>query len=169
MEAKAAKNSAHNRHPILTALIPVVEALGKTFGRYTEVVLHDISDPEHSIIAIANGEVTGRKVRGPMTEVGLRMIKESQGAQDILNYSNYTRDGRCQHADGYQRARPCGGRNGAGRCVKPFLFPDACPGFFVSRPAIYWQEFRRRRQIIYPSMPHKHLSMILANSGRPYR
>ncbi|MDK2785289.1 MAG: hypothetical protein PWQ41_741 [Bacillota bacterium] len=94
MEAKAAKSTAGERHPLLTALIPVVEALGKTFGRYTEVVLHDISDPEHSIIAIANGEVSGRTVGGPMTEVGLRMIRDSQSAQDILNYSNYTRDGR---------------------------------------------------------------------------
>jgi predicted transcriptional regulator YheO len=94
METAAAKARARGRHPLLTALIPVVEGLGKTFGRYTEVVLHDISDPEHSIIAIANGEVSGRTLGGPMTEVGLKMIRASQGAQDILNYGNYTRDGR---------------------------------------------------------------------------
>ncbi|HHY92307.1 MAG TPA: hypothetical protein GX511_03100 [Firmicutes bacterium] len=91
---QAVKTTTCARHPLLKALIPVVEGLGKTFGRYTEVVLHDISDPEHSIIAIANGEVSGRSLGGPMTEVGLRMIRASQGAQDLLNYSNYTRDGR---------------------------------------------------------------------------
>ena len=45
----------------LRQFIPMVDALGETFGKHCEVVLHDLSTPETSIIAIANGHVTGRQ------------------------------------------------------------------------------------------------------------
>jgi predicted transcriptional regulator YheO len=38
------------------------DALGQTFGKNCEIVVHDFSSPESSIIAITNGSLTGRKV-----------------------------------------------------------------------------------------------------------
>jgi len=49
---------------LLTALAPVVEAVGATAGPHYEVVLHDLRTPERSIYAIANGAVTGRRAGG---------------------------------------------------------------------------------------------------------
>ncbi|SEH31853.1 helix-turn-helix transcriptional regulator [Selenomonas sp. KH1T6] len=49
-------------NPILKAYIPVADMLAATFGEECEVVLHDLSDPEHSVVYVANGTVTGREV-----------------------------------------------------------------------------------------------------------
>jgi len=81
-------------HPLLASLVPVVEGLGKTFGENCEVVLHDINNPESSVVAVANGHVTGRTVGSPMTEVGLAAIRKSNFRNDIINYGNKTTDGR---------------------------------------------------------------------------
>jgi predicted transcriptional regulator YheO len=45
----------------------MVDALAGTFGRNCEVVLHDFSKSDQSIVKIANGHVTGRDVGGPPT------------------------------------------------------------------------------------------------------
>ncbi len=49
-------------HPKLKAYIPMADMLAATFGDECEVVLHDIADPEHSVVYVANGNVTGREV-----------------------------------------------------------------------------------------------------------
>lgn len=78
----------------LTALQPVVEALGKTFGPSCEVVLHDLSNPESSVVCISNGHVTRRKVGSPATDVALRMLKNPPPGDALVNYETRTEDGR---------------------------------------------------------------------------
>lgn len=81
----------------LRQFIPMVDALGETFGKHCEVVLHDLSTPETSIIAIANGHVTGRQVGGPITDLGLRLFKEKMKDADgnaLVGYRTRTKDGR---------------------------------------------------------------------------
>ena len=39
-------------HPILASYIPVLKGLAEALGPDYEIVLHDTSDPEHSVIAI---------------------------------------------------------------------------------------------------------------------
>lgn len=56
--------------------IPLIDVLAGTFGKNCEVVLHDLSKPEKSIIKIANGHVTGRKVESPITDLGLSLLKK---------------------------------------------------------------------------------------------
>ncbi|MDD4833366.1 MAG: PAS domain-containing protein [Lutispora sp.] len=81
-------------HPILQALIPIVEGLAQTFGKNCEVVLHDINIPQNSIVAIANGHVSGRTIGGPMSEYGLATLKKAQFDKDKINYMKKTSDGR---------------------------------------------------------------------------
>ncbi len=74
--------------------------LGVTFGSHCEVVLHDLRRPEHSIVAIANGHVTGRKlgdpaIGGPEPDIALQRSQSDDGHTNILaNYETHTRDGR---------------------------------------------------------------------------
>ena len=86
------------KHPIIKSLIPVVKTISATFGKNCEVVLHDFSGPQHSIIFIANGHVTGRKVGDPITDFALASWREGgfgDGSQDkLLNYKTRTKDGR---------------------------------------------------------------------------
>jgi len=82
-------------HPILQSLRPLVKALAKTLGESCEVVLHDFSDTEHSIIMIVNNYVTGRQVGDPLTDLGLRILR-SGGCKDdtLVNYESTTKSGR---------------------------------------------------------------------------
>lgn len=81
-------------HPILKSMIPLVEGIASTFGKNCEVVLHDIRNPQSSIIAIANGHITGRTVGSPMTEYGLADLRRGQFDKPRVNYSKKTKDGK---------------------------------------------------------------------------
>jgi predicted transcriptional regulator YheO len=82
-------------NPYLKSLFPIVDCIADLFGPNCEVVLHDISDPEHSIVKIKNGQVTGRKVGAPLTDVALEMIKEAEKDLKVLgNYNPRTKNGR---------------------------------------------------------------------------
>lgn len=47
--------------------LPMVDFLEQILGKNSEIVLHDFSDPDHAIVDIRNGIVSGRKVGGPAT------------------------------------------------------------------------------------------------------
>ena len=49
---------------MISALQPVVRMLGSMLSTNVEVALHDLTNPAHSIIGIANGHVTGRSIGG---------------------------------------------------------------------------------------------------------
>ena len=74
----------------------IVEFLGKTLGPDYEIVLHDTEDHLNSIVAIANGHVSGREVGGPLTNFGLEVISDD-GYRDLdykLNYNGVSKDKR---------------------------------------------------------------------------
>lgn len=48
-------------YPILKTYIPLATMLTQTFGKSCEVVIHDLTQPESSVVYVANGTVTGRK------------------------------------------------------------------------------------------------------------
>lgn len=75
-------------NPLLHQYIPIMKAIAKMFGDDCEVVLHDASDLEHSIVAICNGHVTGRKVGEPLNEVG-RYLLTSDFFTDVEYVTNY--------------------------------------------------------------------------------
>ena len=66
----------------------LTEFLGAVLGPDYEVVLHDLSDADKSIIAIANGHVSGRTIGAPLTSVAL---------QSIINHSYETQDYRLNY------------------------------------------------------------------------
>lgn len=79
-------------HPLLCMLLPVLPALAKALGPDAEVVLHDLTEPNNGIIGI-EGNITGRKVGSPTTDLVLKMIKQGN-ANHMLNYRARTSDGR---------------------------------------------------------------------------
>jgi len=74
-------------------LVPVVHGLAELLGPDCEVVLHDVAQLPHSIVAIANGGVTGRKVGDPPTDRMLRTLRNPDGTQDVRLYLT-SRDGK---------------------------------------------------------------------------
>lgn len=81
-------------HPLLKNFIPFIDGLANTFGKNCEVVLHDISKPQQSIIAIANGSITNRTVGSPMTEMGLKAIRNKEYEEGLIKYKTITNNGR---------------------------------------------------------------------------
>ena len=71
----------------------IAEALGKMFAPCCEVVLHDLTRPEHSIVAIECA-LSGRKVGEAATEMGLARIKNPGFPDVVQNYPNTFPDGR---------------------------------------------------------------------------
>lgn len=70
-------------------------ALAKQFGDNCEVVVHDLTKAENTIVAIENGHVSHRKVGdGPSHIVLEAMKKDSSELQDHLGYLARTHDGR---------------------------------------------------------------------------
>ncbi len=80
-----------NDELILHAIEPIVEGIARLFGRNCEVVLHSLVDLQHSIIKIENGFITGRKVGSPLTDLGLKILKDINSLENDITGSYYTK------------------------------------------------------------------------------
>jgi predicted transcriptional regulator YheO len=78
---------------LLAQIKQVAEGLAQTFAPFTEIVVHDLLDPEHAVLAIHNN-LSGREVGHPATELGLARIMDPAYEQIIANYPNRFSDGR---------------------------------------------------------------------------
>jgi predicted transcriptional regulator YheO len=65
-------------NPLLEPYKMLVPFLAEVLGNSCEILLHDISQPKHSVIAIANGFQTGRKVGSPFTDLAMKIMREKQ-------------------------------------------------------------------------------------------
>lgn len=65
----------------------LVPFLGEALGKDCEVVLHDFREPGHSVIAIANGNISGRHVGAPATDFILKLLQmdKKQHQQSVTN------------------------------------------------------------------------------------
>lgn len=66
---------------LLDSYVPLADMLVKTFGPECEVVLHDLTVPEKSVIYVANGTVTGREV-GQSFEQLIKQVILSKNFRD---------------------------------------------------------------------------------------
>jgi len=84
----------------LTILRPVMHGIAEAVGSHCEVVLHDLSsgDLRHSIVAIENGQVTGRTVGGPSTNLGIDLLNDQSSDHNDFGYRGRTADGRELHS-----------------------------------------------------------------------
>ena len=81
----------------------LAHALALQFGSGCEVVVHDLetTDPSHSIVAIENGHVTGRKLGDGPSHVVLEALHAgTERLEDRLAYLTKTADGKILKSDG---------------------------------------------------------------------
>ncbi|WP_457809249.1 helix-turn-helix transcriptional regulator [Kushneria sp. EE4] len=78
---------------LLEQLKQTAEGIARTFAPFCEVVVHDLLDPSHAVLAIHNN-LSGREVGSPATELGLARIQSADVEQIIANYANSFSDGR---------------------------------------------------------------------------
>ena len=73
----------------------LVDCIADLLGPRGEVVLHDISHPDRSIVLIRNGHVTGRSVGAPLTDLGFLMLRDAKKGKDTLGvYYSETETGK---------------------------------------------------------------------------
>jgi len=72
--------------------INVAEILGEMFGPILEVIVHDLRKPEHSIIAIVNGHITGRNVGDGTSDLGVLRLR-GEVPDKIVGYENQSPSG----------------------------------------------------------------------------
>ena len=78
--------------------LQLAKGIAQQFGPNCEVVVHDLAsnDPEHSIVAIENGHVSGRRVGDGPSHVVLEALRDggSVPPQDRLAYLTKSEDGK---------------------------------------------------------------------------
>jgi predicted transcriptional regulator YheO len=74
----------------------LVDFLGQVLGPDYEVVLHDLSSMSNSIVAIANGHVSGREVGAPLTSLALTMMSDKRylNKDFHVNYNGMTKENK---------------------------------------------------------------------------
>jgi predicted transcriptional regulator YheO len=82
-------------NPILLNFIPVVKGIAKMLGPDCEILLHDTSNLESSVIAIENGHITERKIGSPMTDLGLYFLQS-----DLFKYTDFISNYQTENKDG---------------------------------------------------------------------
>lgn len=72
---------------LIESYIPMAKFIAAISGPRCEVVLHDLSDIEHSIIAIENGHISGRKVGDGLMDFALKEFLEDTNDIFFVNQS----------------------------------------------------------------------------------
>jgi predicted transcriptional regulator YheO len=77
---------------------PFMNAVAAAIGPRCEVVLHDLGGEsvnlEHTIAAIINGEVSGRRKGGPSSNLGFDVVADDDVDHDAFGYRGTTHDGK---------------------------------------------------------------------------
>ena len=84
-------NHSQNRE-ILEHYIKAGEVIAEMFAPNLEVIIHDLQTPEHSIIAIFNNHITGRKIGDGTSDIGYKKL-EDELPDKIVNYNNQSPSG----------------------------------------------------------------------------
>jgi predicted transcriptional regulator YheO len=79
---------------LIGVLSTIAEGIGQTFGNSCEVVVHDLRTLDQTIIKIVNGQVTGRKVGGSITDLGLKQLRSGLNQDFFVNYESKSKDGK---------------------------------------------------------------------------
>lgn len=77
-------------------VFPLADFIAEVYGELNEVVVHDVSHAENSIVYIRNGRLSGRKVGDGPTDLALKIIQEGRHSRApyIANYVGKSLGGR---------------------------------------------------------------------------
>ncbi|HBE81028.1 MAG TPA: YheO-like PAS domain protein [Firmicutes bacterium] len=81
----------------------MVDFLAEVLGSDAEVVLHDVSDMDNSVVAIRNSHISGRKIGAPATNLALKVMKDQKYSNThyITNYKGVSESGQTLRSSTY--------------------------------------------------------------------
>ncbi|EJZ58233.1 hypothetical protein I1A_002560 [Pseudomonas fluorescens R124] len=59
-------DASHEHQLVFNVLKATIRALASVVGQNTEILLHDLTNPEKSVVFIANGHISGRQIGSPI-------------------------------------------------------------------------------------------------------
>ncbi|SDN07488.1 Predicted transcriptional regulator YheO, contains PAS and DNA-binding HTH domains [Dendrosporobacter quercicolus] len=82
-------------HASLTMYLPLVDFIAESMGENTEVVLHDLTTLNQSVVYIRNGHISGRSVGSPITDFSLKVLKDAafRNIPYVVNYPSVAQNG----------------------------------------------------------------------------
>lgn len=69
----------------------LADTIADFIGPHCEVVIHSFESFEKSVVKIVNGHHTGRKVGSPITDLGLRMLRQLEETGEVTPRSYFTK------------------------------------------------------------------------------
>ncbi|MEW9094964.1 MAG: PAS domain-containing protein [Clostridiaceae bacterium] len=79
----------------LAKFIPVANLIARTFGQNCEVVIHDLSTPQSSVVYTVNNNVTGRQIGQGFDHLVKKVLLSKKFMDDCaVNYMTTTADGK---------------------------------------------------------------------------
>lgn len=80
----------------LTPYIKLVDFLGEVLGPDYEIVLQDVRNKTHAIVAIKNGHISERSVGAPLTDFALKMVadKEYLNSEYYVSYNGMSKNNK---------------------------------------------------------------------------
>lgn len=82
-------------NPLLESYFPIADMIAETFGEDCEVAIHDLEQPDSSVVYVANGKVTNRQ-KGQSFDHLIRQVLLSKNFKNdqVTNYMFETTDGK---------------------------------------------------------------------------
>ncbi|MEG0540951.1 MAG: PAS domain-containing protein, partial [Angelakisella sp.] len=78
----------------ISQYIPIAHLIAQTIGEDCEVVLHDLEDPEHSVVYTVNNKVTGRAIGQSFNQlIPEAMLSKNLKNGLVTNYYYHTPQG----------------------------------------------------------------------------
>lgn len=96
-------NNIEEKRNYIKSFIPFVDFLAEILGSNSEVLLNDLTDLDHSVLAIRNAEISHRSVGDPATDLALETMKSGQRKKQnfIANYQSVDKEGRVLRSSTY--------------------------------------------------------------------
>lgn len=90
-------------HKELLPYFSLVEFFSNTFGPDYEVALHNFTPTDSSIVAIANGHISGRRIGAPLNKKSLSAIKKGfyKNQNFISDYASVSSNGKVLRSNTY--------------------------------------------------------------------
>ncbi len=87
----------------LTPYVGLVEFLGAALGDNIEIALHDLTSKDKEVVAIANGNISNRKVGAGLSNLAMHMLEEKQYENNdyVFNYKSVGVDGKLLRSSTY--------------------------------------------------------------------
>ena len=79
---------------IVQSYCPIVKFITEILGPHCEVVLHDYATPDHSVVAIENGHLSGRQIGSPVSDMGMKRLRKNASQVYIANYISTAATGK---------------------------------------------------------------------------